>query len=475
MSAMIRYHDSGLGNVWINLAKLLLGLTFSSVIILENQLGYDPLSEQPALLTQKCTECEKAFGVTTNLEQNTQGLQVLTSDNDTFTLSFVPISADQYTELAIRFSPVARRRTSGTGIWKELPGISGKAEPVALGAKINTGNAVYVQNFKLSAVMGQPTVMAADGDKKAGSGSAVNPELGNRDDVTDQATSTLEKKKEMTSETKYGVEPGEYCLEYHVIFTINKQTIEAQEKGYVHLKYIDAPVERYGDLPIAQFERVSWPKDLMDKDLSVSNDGKVFIKQRNKTSKLEFSENVKITLDIKNKEFVGTNIPSFKETNKEGNYFELQTYYPDKESKAPHVVAVTFVLSRNQAPQPSLIVSSGANIVSIYDKDFFQTAANEGEDYWYCPLIRFIVDPDGLTAAGIGDMSPATISINSSTAREVADNYRVIHGRDGWRLRIVDKDRMGRDDKIILDVGDNWDGHNRIEVHVQNRAIGNDN
>lgn len=428
MNTNLRYlQDSGSANVWINFAKLLIGLTVSSQMILQTQLGFDPLSNQPVMLTLRCPDCEQAFNLVSAPHAEIGHNQTITAGHDEFTISFVPISANKFTGLTLVVESQGKFRRTPKDTWRTIATHERRdAIPIPTGTSIESRNAVYIRPFRLSDMLGTPE------DK---------------------------------------IEAGDYCLRYHLNFGFGKHDRDANEVGFVYLTYLKTPLNQYGDFPIALYERLGFPSDLNNRAL---DSPKIYKKRLTPTETLTPAPDVNITIDNIKHEFFAQKLPSYDSLPQEWhrNYYELRTSYPDPDTKLPVPVSVTFVLRKPEPPRPNFDQPTLPNgVLLYYNKDFYDTS-NESEYYWYCPLHRYISDPDGFTADGKHTLIPHNITIDYGHAQSQNDtNYTLIPPEKNpdhiWRLKVINEASVANGDVIFLSVDDYWQGRSGIKILIK--------
>ena len=390
--------------LWLNFAKLLLGVALGVSFLLSSQLGLNLFSREPQILAPPCPTCAKEFGHGDDSNSGTeQSLQTLTSSDSSFRLTFVPIVRErQITSGQIQFSQYKHRPLT-KNTWTETH----KFEPpnnYQFPFPLEKSRPVQTPEFKLSQLIANPS-------------------------------------------------DGYYCLEYQVLFPDAKIQSSPKTKGAIYLLLQTTAPLRFGDIPIVEGQDAPFPLELREGTLTNSDpNGALYRKGSDEALPLARGA---LEIDQRNKRFraVGLRYNPRDETQ---NYFEMHVNHTNSQG-VPQQAIISFVVQRNRPPQ----VRTGADTVQLYyPKNAY---SDRRANYQYFDLDMFIIDPDGvpdlrpseISVLSLADSKAALNSLPPEFADRVSSNYQVTEASPGpdlagnplpptWRLRIVDLNKLPR-------------------------------
>lgn len=451
-------HD--VASLWLNMVKILIGLSFIYQNTLYEQLNMDLFKDQFYLFTAH-----------DNHQKSVEAPPVISSDNPILDLAFLPLSVGaEYGFVNLRVTRMVRKDAATTISVLNGPRDVGRISWPEEGA--STGNALTLRRFNLFDFVASEDLLAGD------------YEISFEGDFVDK------------NGKKLATRPG---------------ANEDKSQGVVSFRYVTEDAESFGDLPIVQCQSLPFPSDLRGKwlvpdptdnscaGIDVDNAHMVFSNPKERRLAYDARDQRRNTCTMKGTyqsiavssltdstlqgRVEGPNGPRDITVNVSSVPPEIKKRLADSKrgplyitledadvpqniwSERPSPITARSIALRNSPEVPFLLhfvvkpnlrprpIYKGGTVGVIYPKDRYLSSASGGDPsaaarYEYINLSRFIVDPDSET----GSLLPTHVTVPHS------DNYSITRNPDrnqpDFRLRIGRGDRVRDGDEVLLSVSD---------------------
>jgi len=435
----------GLVNIWLNLAKLLIGLVFAYQQVLTQQLGINILRLTIEVLRLGSYDFGAAGRESGQASNNQSGQnnnttfngQIIMRPNYSFVIPFVPLSRMKYEKGVVEITGVFHPNDS-EATWKRVwaptqsatgfPADPNTTREFPYPKRTAAANPIVVKGFNLDKMLG----------------SSLNE---------GKYRAVYKVSFYSSAEKLLGSwpSPQEDCIQN------GQPTIDQPSQNscinFIDLSCVTPPPpvqERYGDLSLMEARFVDFPQNLV-KRLNGKSLLNKYPGNKNNSSR-RFQERLKgkkegetgmlwvregqtlingsdtwIWINNDKKRFEAIDIEYSPSGN---NNYELIANYKDEDGGKPHDLIISFMVQKNMPPRPIYAVKPGTEpqVQIYYDDDMYETGSDGG--YEFVMMEKFIVDPDG-----VDSLIPQRMEIVKEG--EDYQHYDLAQS-NGWRLKITD-------------------------------------